>query len=352
MRRRVDALEQIRGRQRDRAHGKLGCSLSRAARGRVRGRGVQRRRDLFIGAGSRDREMPGSLLQVDIQLGEASVKPAPSVQRHCVIASRCEQRMSEANPLAVELDHPRVARRARCRRRCCLPAPRAAPPTATRAPPPPRASRARERAGRPTAGRRSLAGFRAARHRRPPRGWSPRRTRAPPRARRTDSPGDSVGTHNRRPRQRDSQPAPEQTVHRSDRQRLDREPSEPSEGAIELERRRDRLPTHRGQGSHRVAVQASQHECEHLRRAGVQPLGVVDRDDDGVILGEHSHRREQRDSEHARVGQHSVRLPEQQRGLERTALHRRQLLQHAVQHRGKQIAECRERDLRLRLRRA
>ncbi len=51
----VDALERIRRRQRDRALGQVGRSLSRPARMRVPGRGVQRGRDLLVGPGCRDR---------------------------------------------------------------------------------------------------------------------------------------------------------------------------------------------------------------------------------------------------------------------------------------------------------
>ena len=49
--------------------------------------------------------MAGALLEIDIQLGETLVKAAPSVQRHRFVAGGREERMSESDPLAVELDH-------------------------------------------------------------------------------------------------------------------------------------------------------------------------------------------------------------------------------------------------------
>jgi hypothetical protein len=49
--------------------------------------------------------MAGALLEIDIQLREALVKTAPSVQRHRLVTRGCEKRMSESNPVAVELDH-------------------------------------------------------------------------------------------------------------------------------------------------------------------------------------------------------------------------------------------------------
>ncbi len=91
MRRRLMLVERIRGRQRDRALGEVGRSLSGAARTGVRGRGVQRRRDRFVGAGCRDREMAGALLEIDIQLREALVKTAPPVQRHRLVAGGCRE---------------------------------------------------------------------------------------------------------------------------------------------------------------------------------------------------------------------------------------------------------------------
>ena len=106
----VDALERVWGRQRDRALGEVGRSLGGAARARMRRRRVERRRDLFVGAGRGDREMTGALLEIDVEFGEAAVKPAPSVQRHRLVAGGGEERMGEADPVAVELDHAPLLR--------------------------------------------------------------------------------------------------------------------------------------------------------------------------------------------------------------------------------------------------
>ena len=101
----VHALERVRRRQRDRVRGEVGRGLSSAASSRMRRRRVQRRRDAFVGAGCRDRQMAGALLEIDIQLGETLVKPAPSVQRHRFVAGGRQERMSESDPLSVELHH-------------------------------------------------------------------------------------------------------------------------------------------------------------------------------------------------------------------------------------------------------
>ena len=65
------------------------------------------------------------------------------------------------------------------------------------------------------------------------------------------SPGDRVDTHDHRPRQRNPQPAPQQPMDRPDRERLDREPPERGERAVEFERRLNGLPAHRRENGHR-----------------------------------------------------------------------------------------------------
>ena len=90
MRRRLMVSTAYSGRQRDRALGELCRSLRGAARTRVRRRRVERRCDLLVGAGGRDREMAGALFEIDVQLGEPAVEPTPPVQRHGLVAGRCE----------------------------------------------------------------------------------------------------------------------------------------------------------------------------------------------------------------------------------------------------------------------
>ncbi len=196
-----------------------------------------------------------------------------------------------------------------------------------------RASPGRERAGRPTAGRRPLAGSRAARRRRPSARIEPSTRARPSSSAKNGLPAaDLVNAHDHRPRHGDPEPAPQQPMDRSHRERLDRKPPERGEGAVELERHLDGPPSHRREDGHRLGVQPPQHEREHLRRAGVEPLGIVQRDEHRALLAQRSHCREQREPESARVGKHVIRLPNQQRSLESTPLQRRQPLQYAAGH--------------------
>ena len=59
---------------------------------------------MLVRPGGGDGEMAGALFEIDLQLGEAAVEPAPPVQRHRRVAGGGEQRMREVDPVAVELD--------------------------------------------------------------------------------------------------------------------------------------------------------------------------------------------------------------------------------------------------------
>jgi hypothetical protein len=318
----------------------------------VRGRSIERGCDLFVWASCRDREMASALLEIDIQRREAFVKRAPAVQRQRLVAGRCEKRMRESNPLAVELGHaPSLSefdvvdagasqglQQCHRRRRECRHSGERLPDT-------------RGQGAQPLADDRSQAlrqldvGVLDV-------------TRAvdesPPQLEREEriAPGDVVNAHNHRPRQRNSQPAPQQPMDRADRERRDRQRPERCKGPVELERNRGGLPSHRRENGYRRAVQPSQHEHEHLGRAVVEPVRIVQRDEHWTLLGQRPHQRKQRESEGAGVRKPFIRLPHQQRCLESTPLDRRQPLEHATQSRGKQIAHGREGDLRLRLGRA
>ena len=167
------------------------------------------------------------------------------------------------------------------------------------------------------------------------------------------SPGDRVDAHDHGPRQRDPEPAPQQPMDRPDRERLDREPPERSEGAVEFERRLNGPPSHRRENGHRLAVQPSQHEREHLGRAGVEPLGIVERDEHGALL-----RRAPARPKAARARARACRetAPSGSRSSSAVSSARRctgaSCCSDAAQCRSEQIADGRERDLRLRLGRA
>jgi hypothetical protein len=82
----VDAFECVYRSERDRSLGQLCRCLRGAARPRVSRCRVERCCDLFIGTHGGDREMSGALFKIDIQVGEAAMKPTPFVQRHSRIA--------------------------------------------------------------------------------------------------------------------------------------------------------------------------------------------------------------------------------------------------------------------------
>ena len=145
-----------------------------------------------------------------------------------------------------------------------------------------------------------------------------------------------------RPRQVERQPAPQEPVDRPDRERRDRKPPEPGEGAVELERRLDRAPAHRRQHTHRLGLQPPEHEAEDLRRACIDPLRVVDRDEQRPILDEDPHDGQQRRGEQPCLRRRPVGLADQERDLQRTALDRHESRQRLVQHRREQVADGRE----------
>ncbi len=120
---------------------------------------------------------------------------------------------------------------------------------------------------------------------------------------------------------------------RSDAERPDGEPPERREGAIEVERRLDGPFTQRRENADGLALQAPQREPQDLRGARIDPLHVVECDEQRAVPSECSHDREERNAEQARVRGLSVRLPQEQRDLERAPLDRRQPRQRRFQHR-------------------
>ena len=304
---------------------------------------VERRCDLLVRAGGRDREMAGALLRIDVQVGEAAVEPTPPVQRHVLVADGCEQGMRESDPVAVELEHAPLGRPARCRR------PRSArsgsssvtegAPSAATATSVSRtcagsalsrsATRARRLSGRSTC--RPSARIVPSASARP---TSSAKNGFPPTA-------SCTRTSTGRGRLSDSRPhrsrwiAPTESGVTGSRRNS-------GEGAVELERRLDRPPAHRRQDTDRLGLQPPEHEAEDLRRARIDPLRVVDRDEQRPLLDEDPDDREQRRCEQPRLRRRPVRLADQERDLERTPLDRHELRQRLVQHRREQVADGRE----------
>ena len=101
----VDFVERVWRSQRDRELRKLCRREGSAASASVRRRRVEGQRDILVGAGRRDREMTCAFFEIDVQLGEATMEAAPCGERQGRIAGRSEERMGEADPVAVELEH-------------------------------------------------------------------------------------------------------------------------------------------------------------------------------------------------------------------------------------------------------
>ena len=182
-----------------------------------------------------------------------------------------------------------------------------------------------------------------------PRRSCRRSARVPARARRTDS--------RPRPRARAREPAAagSATVARREADGSPR-PRAVRAGAARTPRRRGRARAAPATGRPRTvartptgsAVQPPQHEAEHLRRARVDPLHVVERDEQRPLLSERAHGRDQRHTEHARFGRRPL-------GLRAAATRSRARAAEPVAADGRvsssvgreQIADRRERHLRL-----
>ena len=135
----------------------------------------------------------------------------------------------------------------------------------------------------------------------------------------------------------------EQLVSRPDAQTADANRSKSVLGYGAAKPRRHGAAS-REQGGDRLTVEARERMAESRERRGVKPLDVVDGDADRTVAGEQSQRPEERGGDRALVGLR-LRLPEQQRGLERAALDRRQLGQDIGGVVAEEIGQPREREL-------
>ena len=139
---------------------------------------------------------------------------------------------------------------------------------------------------------------------------------------------------------------------RTDGKGLDCKSPESLEPPIEFERHLNGPSTHGCENTHRLALQAPQHEAEDLGRARIDPLHVVEADKKRPVLSKRADDREEGEPEQAHFWRRPVRLPHQQRGLERMPLNRRHLRQGLLHHWPKHITDGCERDLCLGIGRA
>ena len=105
----------------------------------------------------------------------------------------------------------------------------------------------------------------------------------------------------------------------------------------------------RQQGGDRLIVEAGERVAKRRKRRSVQPLDVVDREAERAVAGEQPQRSEERGRHGAVVGV-DLRLAEQQRGLERPPLDRRQLGQDVAGGVAEEVGQPREREAGLGLR--
>ena len=117
-----------------------------------------------------------------------------------------------------------------------------------------------------------------------------------------------------RARIRRSQCLAHEVVKCAEAQRADRQALEPfgQDGALEPERRVVAVSSAtREQEAGALAVEPSQREPEHGGGGGIEPLHVVDRNDDRLVTGEGSKRAEQRETDRALVGSRAAGALEQ-----------------------------------------
>ena len=159
-----------------------------------------------------------------------------------------------------------------------------------------------------------------------------------------------LNTDELRPRQIEADPLSQQVVERPQAQRADRESREPirRKRAIELHRdgRVGRRP-HRREQADTLVTQAAERDLQHTGRRRVEPLEVVEREDDRLPLGEHLEDVEQGQPDGSRVRSNLPGLGQQERDLERAPPQLRERGCHLVEDRCEQVGEPRERQQRL-----
>lgn len=104
-----------------------------------------------------------------------------------------------------------------------------------------------------------------------------------------------------------------------------------AEGVLEPGRRRA-LPRSAGEHeTHRSGFEPVERERERRRRCRVEPLDVVDRDDNGLVGREQLERAPDTGGDRARIDFHGRAFFEEQRQLERSAPRSRQEGKHVVE---------------------
>lgn len=139
-----------------------------------------------------------------------------------------------------------------------------------------------------------------------------------------------------RPRQLELHSLSQQVVKRREGERLQRQPLE----RAELERHvRGRAAPHRRQEADTLVAQATEGESEYIRRGCVEPLQIVDRDQNGPRGGEPAEDVQKPGAECPRIRGLGVRLLEQQGHLERASARGGEVLQRRLAAVRQQVGE-------------
>jgi hypothetical protein len=131
-------------------------------------------------------------------------------------------------------------------------------------------------------------------------------------------------------------------VERTDAQRPERQPPDVllCERPLDLRRLRAVRVPPRQQQEHPAPIEPPQRERELVGRRRIEPLEIVDRDDQRPVLGEHLEGIANGEPERARIHGFRSRVLQQERGLEGAPPRRRQPRQHVVEHTLEQIPQA------------
>jgi len=164
----------------------------------------------------------------------------------------------------------------------------------------------------------------------------------------------SVHADERGTGKREGEPLVQKTVERAEAQRPQAKLLEAlgGERSLHRERRRSGLPCPPGeQDADRKVLQAPDREAENARRRRIEPLNVVDGEDEGAARRQQAKSAREREPDGALVWRERDHLLEEERDLERAPLRPGEPGEHLPQTRVEQVGERSERELRLDLHR-
>ena len=326
-------LGRARGRRRQGMLPELRCGDRSAASDRYAGRRLELGGELGVRLLRRQRPMAGARERIVDDLGQALVRAAPIARRGGLIEHGCEQRVRKTDDPVRELDHvvgePGLEYVAV---ELCGPQP------------PVRAGKQQRSTRLVRQSVEAGADERLQRLRDAQRlGRVDVLAQGTPELERKEgiSARDLVDAQQRRPRERPAEPRLQDPVQRAGTERAD---------VLALDRfaveRKLELgsvgatPEPAGEKQPDVlALQAPQRELQGGSRRSVQPLDIVDREQDRLTLGEQVQRATDGHGQRSEVDRRARLLAEQQRGLERTPTGRFELVDHFPEYVFEQVSQ-------------